>query len=372
MYGYAFLEDFIVLYPVYALLFAENGLSPAQISSLFVIWSVTGFVLEVPSGVWADLVSRRRLLAVAPLLTGTGYALWTFVPSYWSFALGFVLWGAGGSLRSGTVQALVYEELDRRGAAERYPALIGRSAALGTTAVMAATALASPVLAVGGMRAAGLASVFVTLLGAAVGLSFPESRGDRDRSGVTGGYFGVLREGLAQVRRGPAVRRAIVVLSAMSVAGVMDEYVPLLAESTGVTAGRIPLLVLLVSAGGMIGGWFAGRGQGALAPALVLAAVCMAAGAAGAAARHPEALTLVAAAYGLFHWATAVLDARLQEGISDGARATVTSMAGVGIEVVALAVYGGYAAGSVWTGPGPLFAVAALPYLVIAFAVRRE
>ncbi|WP_311922747.1 MFS transporter [Microbispora sp. H10836] len=369
---YAFLEDFVVLYPVYALLFAENGLSPAQISSLFVIWSVTGFVLEVPSGVWADLVSRRWLLAAAPLLAGTGYALWTFAPSYWSFALGFVLWGAGGSLRSGTLQALVYEELDRRGATGRYPSLAGRAAALGTTAVMAATALAGPVLAVGGMRAAGLASVLVTLLGAAVGLSFPESRGDRDRSDVAGGYFAVLRDGLAQVRGGPAVRRAIVVLSATSVAGAMDEYVRLLAEATGVSVGRVPLLVLLVSAGGMVGGWFAGRGRGALAPALVTAAACMAAGAVGASAGRPEALTLVAVAFGLFQWATAALEARLQEGISDGARATVTSMAGVGTEVVALAVYGGYAAGSVWTGPGPLFAVAAAPYLVIALAVRRK
>ena len=357
---------------MYALLFAGNGLSPAQISSLFVIWSVTGFVLEVPSGVWADLVSRRWLLAAAPLLTGTGYALWTFAPSYWSFALGFVLWGAGGSLRSGTLQALVYEELARRGAAGRFPVLAGRAAALGTTAVMAATALAGPVLTMGGMRAAGLASVLVTLLGAAVGLSFPESRGDRDRSEAARGYFAVLRDGLAEVRRGPAVRRAIVLLSATSIPGAMDEYVPLLAEATGAPTGRVPLLVLLVSAGGVIGGWFAGRGRGALAPALVAAAVCMAAGAAVAPAGHPEALALVAVAFGLFQWATAALEAGLQEGISDGARATVTSMAGIGTEVVALAVYGGYAAGSVWTGPGPLFAIAAVPYLVIAFAVRRR
>ncbi|WP_345530710.1 MFS transporter [Microbispora amethystogenes] len=361
----------MVLYPVYALLFAENGLSPAQISSLFVIWSVTGFVLEIPSGVWADLVSRRALLTAAPLLTGAGYALWTFVPSYWSFALGFVLWGAGGSLRSGTVQALVYEELGRCGRQDRYPVLVGRSAAIGTTAVAAASALAAPVLAAGGLRAVGLASVLVTPLCAAVALTFPESRRHREIPHLTN-PLAVLREGLAQVREGPVIRRAITVLSVMSVIGAMEEYVPLLAQATGVSAGTVPLLVLLVSVGGMAGGWFAGRGQGALAPALVLAAVCLAAGAAGVAARHPAAVTLVAVAFGLVQWASATLDARLQDEISDGARATVTSMAGVGVEIVSLAVYGGYAAGSVWAGPGPLFAVAAVPYLVIAFTVRRR
>lgn len=93
LYGYAFLDDFVLLYPVYALLFSDTGLSIWQISSLFALWSITGILLEVPSGAWADAVSRRLLLWLGPLLTATGFALWVIVPSYWAFALGFVLWG---------------------------------------------------------------------------------------------------------------------------------------------------------------------------------------------------------------------------------------------------------------------------------------
>lgn len=176
LYAYSFLEDLILLYPVYALLFAEHGLSAASISSLFIIWSCVTFVVEIPSRLWADLFSRRRLLALAPLVTGAGYALWTWLPSYPAFAAGFVLWGVGGSLCSGTLQALVYEELERWEAAGSYARLMGRAQALGTTAVMAATALASPVLHLGGYAAVGAASVVVCLLGALVGRSFPESR----------------------------------------------------------------------------------------------------------------------------------------------------------------------------------------------------
>jgi len=51
---------------VYTLLFSDTGLSVWQISSLFVIWSVSSFVLEVPSGACADATSRRRLLVVGP------------------------------------------------------------------------------------------------------------------------------------------------------------------------------------------------------------------------------------------------------------------------------------------------------------------
>src|SRR5918992_420336 len=170
-YAYAFLNDFVLLYPVYAVLFAETGLSAAEISSLFAIWSVTGFVLEVPSGAWADTFSRRRLLALAPILTGTGFALWTFVPSYASFAVGFVLWGAGSAMQSGTEEALVYEELARAGAAGAFARLIGRAEAVSTLAQLFATLPAGLVLAAGGYHAVGLASVAVTLLAAAAGRS---------------------------------------------------------------------------------------------------------------------------------------------------------------------------------------------------------
>ncbi|GAB3373466.1 hypothetical protein GCM10027452_31840 [Micromonospora halotolerans] len=119
LYAYAFLTDLVLLYPVYTLLFADTGLSVGQISSLFVLWSAAGILLEVPSGAWADAVSRRLLLCLAPLLTAAGFALWVLVPSYPAFAAGFLLWGAGGALRSGALEALVWTELDRRDDAGR-------------------------------------------------------------------------------------------------------------------------------------------------------------------------------------------------------------------------------------------------------------
>jgi MFS family permease len=358
-----------VLYPVYAVLFADTGLSPAEISSLFAIWSVTGFVLEVPSGVWADVFSRRWLLTLAPLLGGAGYALWTVFPSYLAFAAGFVLWGAGSALQSGTLQALVYEELSRAGASGSYARLIGRSEAASTIGQVIATGLTGPVLALGGYPLVGLASVAAPVLAAAVGWSLPESRG---RSGSGSGkrqrYFDVLRSGLAEVRRTPAVRRGLLLVSVLMGVTALDEYVPLLARSTGVSATMLPLLVGVVTAGFAVGGLFAGRGMRWTGPVLAVGAGCLAA---GALSGRPAGLVLVAVAYGVFQWAYAAAEARLQDHIADEARATVTSVAGLGAELVAIGMVGGYALGSVWTGPGPLFALAAVPYLLIALAMRR-
>ncbi|MEE1938906.1 MFS transporter [Streptomyces sp. TRM 70361] len=383
MYTHAFLDEFVPLYPLYAVLFADTGLSGAEISSLFVIWSVTSFALEVPSGVWADVFSRRRLVALSSLPTAAGFALWTVLPCYPSFAAGFVLWGTGTALASGALEALVHEELTHRGAAGDYARLMGRAQALRTTAVTLATALAAPVLAVGGYGALGAASVAVCLLTAAAGWALPESRGPRREHGAGSGKAGqggeedgeqgdggsfraVLRAGLAEVRREPVVRRRLLLAAVLTGTTALDEYVPLLAAATGVDGTAVPLLVLLVGAGTAVGGWCAGYGARRLAPVLAAGALCLAAGAAGG---HPAGMAAVAAGFGVFQWAMVTADARLQESVRDRARATVTSIAGFGSEVVAVLVFAGYALGSARLAPGPLLALAAVPYLVVALAL---
>ncbi|WP_255272444.1 MFS transporter [Actinomadura madurae] len=350
------------MYPVYAVLFAETGLSPAAISSLFVIWSVTTFSLELPSGVWADVFSRRLLLVVSPLLAGAGFGLWVLFPSYAAFAVGFVLWGAGSALRSGTMQALVYERLERVGAAGAYARLMGRSEAVSLLAVVAASAVASPVLAVGGYRALGSASVAVCVACAVAGWFLPESRGggEDEREPSLGS---VVCQGWAQVRGEPAVRWALVLVVAVEGVTALDEYVPLLVRSTGVAAASVPLLVLVVTVGDAVGGWLAGRGVRWLAPVLAVGAVCLAV---GALSGRPGGLVLVAVAFGVFRWAMAAADARLQDRIGDGARATVTSVAGFGSETVAVLAFAGYALGSRWAGVGVLMGAAAVPYLLTA------
>jgi len=82
LYAYLFLDDFVLLYPVYTLLFSDTGLSVWQISSPFVVWSVSSLLLEVPSGARADATSRRRLLIIGPLLTALAFALWVAFASF--------------------------------------------------------------------------------------------------------------------------------------------------------------------------------------------------------------------------------------------------------------------------------------------------
>ncbi|CAM5717385.1 hypothetical protein SALBM311S_05276 [Streptomyces alboniger] len=370
LYGYAFLDDFVLLYPVYALLFADTGLSIWQMSSLFVLWSLTGVLLEVPSGAWADAVSRRLLLWLGPLLTSVGFALWVLAPSYWAFAVGFVLWGVRGALGSGALEALVYEELVRLGAADRYAPVMGRARAAGLLAVMASMAAAGPVFAFGGYPAVGAASVLACLLTALTATRFPEQR----TPGAGGdNWAATLRDGLAAARGDRALRRALLLVPAVgAVWGALDEYTPLLVRDTGVPDRVVPYLLLLIWAGATAGSLLAGpaerlgsRGLGAL---LGVAALALAV---GAGARTPVGLVLVAVAFGGFQLATVLADVRLQHRIEDTGRATLTSVASLGTELATIVVYGAYATLSQNASHGTVFALFAVPYLVTALLMAN-
>ncbi|MFF4879816.1 MFS transporter [Micromonospora sp. NPDC000668] len=408
LYGYAFLSDLVLLYPLYALLFADTGLSVGQVSSLFVIWSAAGILFEVPSGAWADAVSRRLLLCLAPLVTAAGFALWVLVPSYPAFAVGFLLWGAGGALASGALEALVWTELDRLGAVGRYARVLGRARTAGVLGVLVTGVLAGPVLAAGGYPAVGLASVLACLLAAAVATRFPEHRNlpaaphdpawvaapvaaaaARDSDPVSTvvapavplvgadgddadlGWRDALRAGLAQVRTHPPMRAAVLLVAVVAADwGALDEYTPLLALDTGVDAEVVPLLLLLLWAGVTAGGLLApagerlsGRGYAAL---LGVVAVTLAG---GALIVHPAGFVLLAVAFGAAQLATVLADARLQAQITGSSRATVTSLAGMATDVLIIVTYVGYGLVATAAGNAVAFAVTAGPYLIVALVL---
>jgi MFS family permease len=326
----------------------------------------------VPSGAWADAVSRRLLLVLAPLLTAVAFALWVTAPSFWAFALGFALWGLKGALQSGALEALVYEELDRVGGAGRYATIMGRAQTAGMLGVVLAMAIASPVLEVGGYPAAGAASIVVCVLTAAVAAAFPEHReAGRDAEGAASDeltWTATLRAGLAEAGRSRPVRAAVLLVALVTaVWGSLDEYTPLLIHDTGVGSATVPLFLLLIWAGAAVGGLLAGRGARLSTPwyAAVLVGAAATLGL-GALTGHPAGIVGVAVAFGAFQLATVVADTRLQHSITGPARATVTSLAGMSCDVATIGVYACYGVLATATGHGGAFALLALPYAAIA------
>jgi MFS family permease len=372
VYVLALVDEFVPLYPVYALLFADAGLSAAQISALFAVWSLAGFVLEVPSGALADRVSRRHLLAASALLRAAGFALWLVWPSFTGFAIGFLLWGVSGAFTSGTWEALVYDELAAVGASDRYVTVIGRAELVQVLGVLGGTAAAAPLVALGGFQAAGWVSVAICVLAAALPLTLPARHIVLSADG-TGfrGYVRTLRAGLAEAATHPAVRRLLLAAALLGGFDAVDEYLPLLTREFGASPAAAPLLLLAPYAALAAGAAVADRAA-TLSPrgTALLTAAGAVTFAAGVLAGHPAGFVAIAAGYGTLTCLSLVAGARLQDAIT-GPRATVTSVSGFGAETTALALFAVVGAGSARADLPILLAATTVPILLLAAVLPR-
>lgn len=361
--GWALLADTVPLYGLYALLFADTGLSDAEISALFILWSTVSIVAEVPSGVLADRFSRRGALVAAGVLQASGYALWIALPGFPAFAAGFVLWGLGGALVSGAFEALLYDGLAAVGAEAHYALVQGRVTAAGLLAQLPAAAAATVLFALGGYELVTWVSVACCLAVAVLASRLPEPpRTDDDTDPA--GYLSTLRVGLTEAVARPAVRRAVIVVAVLAGLDGLEEYFPLLAQDWGVPTGVVPLAVLGIPLAGAAGAALGGLGN-RLKPstlAVLLGAAVAVLGVAGL-AQHPAGLAGVGLFYGLYRLILVVADARLQQRIDGPARATVTSVAGLGTELGAVVLFAAWALGGL--------ALVVVLGLLVAAALRR-
>jgi MFS family permease len=375
-------RDLVPLYAVYSLLFADHGISASHISVLLIIWSATSFVLEVPSGAWADAFDRRHLLVASAFVYAAGFTTWMAWPTFPGFALGFVLWGVSSSLMSGTFESLVYDELVERGASDAYPSLVGWAYSTALVANLAATLLAAPLLALGGYPFVGWASVAICGVQAALAATLPVSEQARrptrdspiaETERAASRYVAMLRAGLAESRHHPDVRRILLLTAAMVGLTAYDEYFPLVARAHGVTTADIPLLLAITVGGQAIGTALVGRTARLTAPAVGgLLAVGALLVSLGALVTPYVGFVAIGVGYGALNNAMLVGETRLQDAITGPARATVTSVLGFLEEVVALSVYAAFALGSHVLGFPALVALLAVPVLVVAAAVARH
>nr|WP_216870773.1 MFS transporter [Modestobacter excelsi] len=371
--GWSFLAEFVPLYPFYALLFTDTGLDDDQVSGLLALWSATAVLAEVPSGALADRWSRRGALVVAGVLQAAAYALWLAAPGLAGFAGGLVVWGVGGALVSGAFEALLHDGLAAAGAGGQFGRVYGWVTAVDLLVQVPTALVAAALFASGGYAAVGWASVVTCLAGSVLAASFPEAPHDTDDDDTDDdgtdddegpGWWATLRVGVAEAAGRPAVRAAVVLVVLLGGVDAVEEYFPLLARDWGVPDPLNPLAVLGIPVAGAAGAALGGRA--ASWPPRAVAAALAAAGAALATAALvavPVGLAAVAAGYALYRLVLVVAETRLQEAITGPARATVTSVAGVGVELAALAVFTGYALGGL--------ALLATAVLVLAAALPR-
>jgi DHA3 family tetracycline resistance protein-like MFS transporter len=86
-------------------------LDPLQLVLMGTVMEAAVFAFEVPTGVVADLVSRRLSLGIGWLLQGGAWALVGVTTNFRVILAAWVLWGIGATFESGAFQAWITDEV---------------------------------------------------------------------------------------------------------------------------------------------------------------------------------------------------------------------------------------------------------------------
>jgi DHA3 family tetracycline resistance protein-like MFS transporter len=178
------------------------GLTPLQLVLVGTTLELAVFVFEIPTGVIADVYSRKLSVVIGFSLMGIGFLVEGFFPAFLPILLAQVLWGLGFTFTSGAGVAWISDEIGE----EKANQLFLRATRIGLYASLLGMALA---VVVGGgnislpIRWGGLG---LFLLGIVLIFAMPESGfqpAPREDRNTWEHMFHTFREGIAAIRSRP-------------------------------------------------------------------------------------------------------------------------------------------------------------------------
>jgi DHA3 family tetracycline resistance protein-like MFS transporter len=144
------------------------GLTPLQLVLVGTALEATVFLFEVPTGVVADVYSRRLSIIVGMFLMGAGFVVWGFFPIFAAALLGQALWGLGTTFTSGAEAAWISDEVGEAHVARLFvrglqAEQIGGLVGIALGAVLGSLRLHLPIL-VGGILYIVLGAVLIFVM----------------------------------------------------------------------------------------------------------------------------------------------------------------------------------------------------------------
>lgn len=124
----------MLIMPIVALFYNENGLDEMGIYLFQAIYSVSVVVLEILSGYMADIVGRKKTLLLGSILGTLGFVIYSITSSFLGFLIAEVTLGIGGSFISGADSAMLFNNLAAMCRKHRYLQFEGRITPLGSFA----------------------------------------------------------------------------------------------------------------------------------------------------------------------------------------------------------------------------------------------
>ncbi|MCD6366695.1 MAG: MFS transporter [Bacteroidales bacterium] len=127
--GYGFLKNLKFFAPFFLLFLKSKDISFLDIGVLYAIRETVIYLTEIPSGMLADAMGRKKTMVTSFGFYIISFLLFYFFSGFWLFALAMLLFAFGDSFRTGTHKAMIFEYLKIKGWEQHKVAYYGRTRA---------------------------------------------------------------------------------------------------------------------------------------------------------------------------------------------------------------------------------------------------
>lgn len=125
-----FFLDFRPYAPIVILFFKDVSGSFALALSIFSIATISSAVFEIPTGLFSDMIGRKKTIILGSLAGILGLTVWVIGNSFWMLASGAALEGLSWAFFSGNNDALLYDTLKESKSENRFPEFLGKTGSM--------------------------------------------------------------------------------------------------------------------------------------------------------------------------------------------------------------------------------------------------
>lgn len=126
LYGISLFHSLIPAYVIERLFWQQRGMDVQRVVYCEMIYALTVTLCEIPSGILADRLGRKKLFLFANALAVAELLLLFFAQGFGYFAAAMILAGIGKALSSGSENALLYDSLTHAGQQHTFEKHLGR------------------------------------------------------------------------------------------------------------------------------------------------------------------------------------------------------------------------------------------------------
>lgn len=317
------LFDFVLAYAFYNLLFSLSGLSIFEISLLLTWWALSALILEVPTGALADHWSRKKLMILAPLIKAICFIIWFFAKgNIFLYGLGFLFWSLASSFMSGTVEAILFDELKSMKLESNFEKVLSLKKFF-FHLTLAVSILTGGLIAQFNINLALLLSVIPLIISAIFASLIPETKILKSTDELN--YFKHIKVALFELKNNKTLLILSCYLLGISIMGQIEEFDQLYYQFVNLPIFAFGIVGFIWSIINAIGSYFAYKIKSTTALyilPLLTGILLLFVG------RFPSipAILLLLFGYLIASPLKVLIDARIQHAINSTSRATVTSV----------------------------------------------